>query len=286
MDIRLVKRADIDRNKWNGCVHYANNGDVFGYKWFLDNISKDWAGLVEGDYQSVMPFFWKKNFWGQASIYTPDLIRSLGIYSVHVLSPKRIKLFLEAIPATYKKVNLALNESHNLSKLPGLNVQPQSNTLLLLKDPYEEISEQYKETLISQKLPDGCQMTSSIKPEQIADFYLSHSNDAKSIKKTRSNEMLRIMYNSLHRGVGVGSGIKDAAGNWLAVNFYLLGQGKAISWIPIQSAKGKELGALTFLLDMFIRANAGRPMILDFNGTDPLFEQFGGTKVNYYYVNK
>ena len=59
MEIRFVKKEDIDKIKWNSCVHYAINGNIFGYMWFLDSVSKEWDALVEGDYESVLPLFHK-----------------------------------------------------------------------------------------------------------------------------------------------------------------------------------------------------------------------------------
>ena len=50
MDIRLVPQEEIDKTKWNSCVHYAANGKIFGYKWYLDNVAIDWVGLVVLDY--------------------------------------------------------------------------------------------------------------------------------------------------------------------------------------------------------------------------------------------
>jgi hypothetical protein len=42
MAVRWVKREDIDKVKWNSCVHYAYNGNIFGYVWYLDFIGKSW----------------------------------------------------------------------------------------------------------------------------------------------------------------------------------------------------------------------------------------------------
>ena len=58
----------------NSCVHYAEKGNPFGYLWFLDNISKDWFGIIEDDYHSVMPVFLETNFWGNTIFKSPNLL--------------------------------------------------------------------------------------------------------------------------------------------------------------------------------------------------------------------
>jgi len=52
---RIVPFAEIEKNKWNGTIHYAINGNIFGYYWFLKAVIGEWDAIVEEDYQSVMP---------------------------------------------------------------------------------------------------------------------------------------------------------------------------------------------------------------------------------------
>ena len=71
MTIRFLEREEIDQLKWDSCVHYAVNGNACGYTWFLDNVSENWSGLVEGDYESVFPLVWNKKILGIHQIYQP-----------------------------------------------------------------------------------------------------------------------------------------------------------------------------------------------------------------------
>lgn len=66
MDIRLIPQAEIDRQLYNSCVHFATNGNIYGYQWYLNNTARDWDVLVEGDnYVSVLPLPYGKNWLGQ-----------------------------------------------------------------------------------------------------------------------------------------------------------------------------------------------------------------------------
>ncbi|MEM9823186.1 MAG: hypothetical protein AAF985_19050, partial [Bacteroidota bacterium] len=95
MEVRLVKNEEIDKIKWNSCVHYASPGNVLGYKWYIDSIVKDWDALVEGDFETVLPLIEKKTLFQSKKLYQPSLLKGLGIYSVHLLSAGRIRKMLD-----------------------------------------------------------------------------------------------------------------------------------------------------------------------------------------------
>ena len=40
MDIHLVRREDIDKQLYNSCVHYATNGSIYGYDWYLQRYGE------------------------------------------------------------------------------------------------------------------------------------------------------------------------------------------------------------------------------------------------------
>ncbi|MEM6725303.1 MAG: hypothetical protein AAF598_14780 [Bacteroidota bacterium] len=94
MEIRYLKRDEIDQLKWDSCVHYANNGQVYGYTWYLDNVAEDWDGLVEGDYESVFPLVWNSKIFGIKQLYQPFLSQQLGLFSVNLLSKARLQTFI------------------------------------------------------------------------------------------------------------------------------------------------------------------------------------------------
>ncbi|MFN7117233.1 MAG: hypothetical protein ACK4TA_10570 [Saprospiraceae bacterium] len=267
MEIKFIQNEDIDKVKWNSCVHYANNGNVFGYKWFLDHVAKDWDALVEGDYESVFPLVWRKGFFGGKELHQPPLMRELGLYSINALSARRIESFLQAIPAEYKSVEIVVNEQINLPKEHDFKVIELYNHQMLLTESYETLYEHYTDD-IKEKLATAAANklvpNSNLKPEKIADFYRKYATDRTHLERN-FHALQRIMYNILHRGWGFASGIQDEAGELLAVNFFIYSHNKVLSLIPVESPRGADFGALAFLFDMLLRTHGGRPMILDFN---------------------
>jgi len=267
MNIRLIKQADIDKTKWNSCVHFATNGNVFGYRWFLDNIAKEWDALVEEDYESVMPLIWRENSDGQKEIYQPSLIRESGIYSISLISAARLKAFLDKIPAEYSRINLHLNEGTNHRTDVDFSFEKKWNHQLLVNQSYEKLAANYSDTLkekLGQASDFQLRPSSAIKPEAVADFFKANHPNPSSIEKKYHGSM-RIMYNVLHRGWGFSSAIENKQGDLLAAGFFIFSHGKILTFLASENAEGKEKGALALLYDLLIRTNAGKPVLLDFN---------------------
>ena len=290
MDIRFVKAAEIERPKWDGCVHYAANGNVFGYSWFLNHVAKEWDALIEGDYQSVFPLVWRKGLVRGKELYQPHLMRELGIYSVNLLSEPRIRNFLDAIPEEYRLIDIHLNERNMPPKESGFEVIKKTNHQLLLGDPYEILAERFSEAIRSQIAlaeTDGLIPASSLKPETIAGFYKKHTADRRALNQ-KFHALQRIMYNVLHRGWGFASGVYNDRQDLLAVNFFIYSHGRALSLAPLVSPEGREKGALPFLFDLILRSHAGRPLILDFNteGPDELATGLGAVETPYFRLRR
>ncbi len=283
MDIKYVSREDVDKVKWNSCVHFAANGNIFGYKWYLDCLTKDWGGLIEGDYESVFPVIWATNFWKKKFLYHPLLARELGLFSVNILSPKRLRTFLDKIPPEFGKGVIRLNERNQPIVEWGMRTIDRTNFQLLLNQPYESLAANYQGRMADFERPSGTfKATNNLKPEKIAAFYKQHSVDRRKDKEFKFHALQRIMYNALHRGWGSGSGILDQQGNLQAVNFFLFSHNRAVSLVPVESPAGRRFGALNLLFDLFIQASAGRPLILDFNSSSDRYQDFGAVATRYY----
>ena len=285
MNIKKLAREEIDKTKWNSCVHYANNGNIFGYLWYLDNVAKEWEGLVEGDYESVMPLIGRSKYLGVKELYQPILVRESGIYSIHTLSQKRMKMFYDAIPKEYKLIDVHLNEHHQIleTDFSEATLTSLKNHQLFLNKPYEEIAKSYTDSL-NQRLAVANDrdfvLSNSLKPEKVVDFYKKHSKDRRDLDR-RYHAYLRIMYNILHRGWGGSSGVLDQEGNILAISFFMYSHSKATSLLFASSPEGERLGADVFLYDMMIRTKADTQFILDFNMADDFPLKFGAETTFY-----
>ncbi len=290
MEVRFIKGADIDRNKWNSCVYYAGNGNIFGYKWYLDNVVKEWDAIVEGDYESVLPLISKPGSWiSKSKLYSHPLLRSIGIYSVHVLSEKRIITILDAIPKQLSRGVINFNEG---LKLPPKSIwkskQKHTNAMILLRESYESISGGY-DNFLEQQLErarlKNLIAVNNLKPEVLVDLYRAHDPNWQDV---HYHTYLRIMYNALHRGWGFLSGVKTTNGELQAANFFTISNQRVMSLLPVETNEGKKNGALAMLFDTCIRIQAGKSFVLDFNvQTYGSFEnQFGATESPFWSIEK
>lgn len=287
MNIQLVKHQDLDKQKWDSCVHYATRGNVYGYWWYLTNTVKEWDALVEGDYESVFPLFPL-----DGSILTsPDTIKEIGIYSINVLSMARVKAFLEAIPKSYQQYNFMLNGGVNWPTDFGVQPKIVYNHQLLLNEDYDTLEKNYL-PVVEEKMDlarENCLiLNSNLKPEKVADFYRIHTRDKTININHNFHAYQRIMYNALHRGNGFASGVMNKKQEYLACGFFIFSHGKIMRLISNVSPRGIEMGANTLLFDMLIRGNAGRPVLLDFNSfTENSFaKNFGAKSVPQYRVER
>jgi len=203
-EVRFVKQEDIDKTKWNSCVHYAARGHLYGYMWYLNNVAREWDALVEGDYETVFPLFKKQQFGRRASLYQPDLVRETGIYSNHILSVKRIEKMLKAIPKEYGNIDLVLNEGVKPPPNLGFDISTQVNHQIFLKVSYEELAEKYSDEVkseLAKAMKNDLIITSNVKPEKIAEFYKKYTKEKdKKVVEKNFHAYQRIMYNALHRG--------------------------------------------------------------------------------------
>ncbi len=267
MAIKWVKREEIDKVKWNSCIHYAYNGNVFGYLWFLDFIGKSWSALVEDDYQAVMPLIFRPGL-NKLEVFQPNFIRELGVFSYAPLNANRVNLFFEAIPEVYRLINMRVSEECKPADNHGFIVKEHTNHVFSLLQTYEVLANRYSpafKNALDRALTHKLQSSESITPEQFAAFFEKNGKGKRSQREKDKHALLRIMYNVLHRGWGFLSGITDENGELFAADFYITSHSRIMSLAPVISKNGEALGAAAMQFDFLMRTNAGKPLLFDFN---------------------
>jgi hypothetical protein len=295
LEVRLIKRAEIDKLKWDSCVHYASNGNIYGYTWYLDSVADNWDGLVEGDYESVFPLIWNDKLLGNKQLYQPFLAQQTGIYSIHMLSQKRMNVFIEAIPRAYKKIVVHLNERNILKAAAGFHITPRTNFVLDLNKPYEELAANYsnnhKRNLKKARNFDNV-INGNIKPEKLMALYKEHQGvKIEGFKEDSYHAAHRVIYNALHRGKGFMSGIQNKNGEWLAAAFLTMSHRRMTLLFPTTTPLGREQSTMHLLIDLMIQSNANKPMVLDFEGSSVetiarFYQGFGATDHPYFQLTK
>ena len=259
MDIRIIQREDIDKVKWNSCVHYAEKGNPFGYLWFLDNISKDWFGIVEDDYHSVMPVFKSKNFWGKTKFASPELLPFFQLYSVNVLSFKRVKAIMDLALTEVSGLDLKnafvgfldpeqAKIKQSKHEIDILNIG--TNYTALLNDFSEELK------AVEHNLALDKYTLNSIKIEEAAEFMASSHR----LKDKEKYTLMRLFYNAQQRQLGQVFALQDTNREILGLDFYFFSHGKMISFLPSITKAGKAINAEAIIFTRLLKRFAGQPL--------------------------
>lgn len=265
--------AEIEKNKWNGTVHYSPNGNPFGYFWYLKAVVSEWGAIIEDEYESVMPVFCDKLTRSQYRLLT-----EVGPYSMNQLNSTRVKFIYELLQKHNHSSRVSLMPE-TISRLPDESYLQENKVVFSGMMSYEKVRENYSDAL--KRFLDGkdasedVKVISGIKPEDIV-ANLKEPADYK-------NALLRIMYNAMHRGIGFSSGITSKkSGKQLAVSFFIASH-NAIYELTSHKNGGKQYRQLIF--DLLLRTNAEKPnKIYAYQHKDELFEMGMDTEP-YYYVN-
>lgn len=77
--MEFLLRKDIDAQKWDARIESDSIENIFCYSWYLDAVAKNWGAFVVGDYESIFPVPFSKNF-SVKSLYQPSFTRELDIF--------------------------------------------------------------------------------------------------------------------------------------------------------------------------------------------------------------
>lgn len=292
MEIRLLKRDEIEDKVWNGCVHFAVNAMPYAYTWYLDNVAEEWEGLVMGNYKAVMPLVFKRKF-GVDYLYQPFFTQQLGVFTSLPITKNLVNKFIDFIPKKYQYIDINLNEINDISE--NEQISKRTNHFLDLNLDYALLKANYsKNTLRKLKKAENNDLLiiNNIKPEKFVEFYLKHTaSKVKNFDEKHQYTMLRIIYKALSYQTGALVGIADKNQELLAVNFLLFHPTRIINLLPSSSPEGNKQDAMVFLINHLFQRNANQRKIFDFEGSmipgvAQFYKGFGAEEINYYRLKR
>lgn len=277
MTIQLLSPEEIDTVKWNSCVHFATQPGFFGYIWYLNAVSRDWVGLVEGDYETVLPLFYSRDWLGRKVFVQPTHLAPSGPFSQHVMSRPRVLALLRALPPRTRNLLLAWEGQVGLAEVEDT---PVSRLLLPLYKDFTTLRDAFSPE--NQEETDW--VVSSPSPEAVTDFWYQHT-PRYGARDADRHRLRRIFYQAMHRGQAFSSGISRPSGELLAAALFVFSH-QYIFRLASAAAPGQEgQQALTALYRNIIQTHAGKHLMIDFNG-DKAGKGFGATELHYTRVEK
>ncbi len=271
--LRYIKQQDIDTTKWDDCIRRSSNGLIYAESVYLNHMADHWDGIVEGDYEAVMPVTWRRKL-GIRYIYQPSFFQQGGIFSLQPVSPATTAAFLQFAAEKIKFAECTLNYQCGI---PAGNtffeISQRNNYILPLLYSYRTIYKQYP-VYIQQRLKrlrkfplqyeksddyaSAIKLYQGLYQERLPSF---------SNKDYRQFEKLCTVYAGIDRLL-VRNVTHTASGEILAVVLLLKDDHRLYNMASSILPEGKKLLANYFLYDQLIEEFAGSGLILDFEGSD------------------
>lgn len=287
--IRYIKHHDIDRSKWDDCIRSAVNSRIYAFSWYLDlTAGTQWDALADDDYRSVCPLPFRRK-WGISYIFTPFFIQQLGIFSKETLDQKTQNDFLDAIPSSYKLIELNLNTG-NTPDDATFTYAANRNFELTLHHPYDVLRNQYSENLkrnLKKALGENLKIVPGNSPYQVIELFRNERGKLVHHWRDLEYQSFKNLTNrcsEIHKTVILSAFNKE--NKFIAGAVFFVTETRAVFIFSATGSQAKAGGAMAAIIDTFIRENAGKPLILDFEGSnDPglarFYAGFGAEETQY-----
>jgi hypothetical protein len=287
--IRYVTNGDIDRKRWDTCIAESYNGMIYACSWYLDILCPgQWDALIGDDYHSVFPLPYRKKA-GISYIYTPFFIQQLGVFSQDQLTGAQVDHFLDAIPKSFRLIELNLNVQ-NVAASKGYSFVTNMNHELNLGQDYEQIRMNYSENLVRNLKKATNNAVSVNRDESIEPVIaLFRAEKGREVKHWRNREydlFRRLLNICKERGSLEVRGAYTGKGHFAAGIIFLRTDRRVIFLFSGTGEVARETGAMPWLIDNYIREYAGRNILLDFEGSNDeglarFYKSFGAKQTTY-----
>ncbi len=283
--IRHFKHSEIDLQKWDECIAQSTYGLVYALSWYLDIVSPEWEALVEDDYKAVMPLTWKKKF-GVRYLRQPFFSQKLGAFSRDEMSDKRLGEFMSKAQSLFSFAEINLNASNDLA-----DARRHDNFELSLAKGYEQLAASYHENTrrnLLRALKNNLEIVADVDVEKVISLFDSDRRQSLDSFDDSSYSVLRcLVEEAIRRGNGFVRGVASGGTNDVVTAAVFLNYGNKITFVfSGNSIEGKNMQAMTFLVDSVIKQYSDTEFLLDFEGSDNeglarFYRGFGSESVKY-----
>ncbi len=267
-NIQYVKHSGIDKIKWDQCIDKAGNCLIYACSFYLDTMCRHWDALVLNDYEMVMPLTWN-NKYGVRYLYQPFLTAQLGVFGNNI-SEKMVGEFIRLARLNFRYIDISLNPKNTSSALKEFSTG-RSNYVLELNKPYETIFQQYNENIqrnIKKAAQLGCYAQKNIEVEKVIELAVQQMK-SQGNKGGENVNRFRELFQYLHqKQMATTYGIISADNELLASGVFFFSHNRAYYILVGNNPNSKSTGASHALIDAFIKDNAGKNILLDFEGSD------------------
>ncbi len=246
----------------------ADNSLIYGYSFYLDSMAHYWDALVLNDYEAVMPLTWNKKY-GIYYLYQPFFTACLGVFGKN-LTADMLNDFLLAIPKKFKYWDIYLNYE-NRFHLKQFPLYDRVNYVLSLNDSYENLFAKFRINL-RRNIKKAAQLNCTIQPNiDVGEVIALAREQGKNFSTASIEDYSRFekLYHYLHARQQANTyGVYLPSGQLVASCVILFCKNRAYYILVGNHPNGKTIGASHALINAFIKDNAGKDLLLDFEGSD------------------
>lgn len=267
--INIISSNKIDAVKWNACVAANDTGLIYAQYSYLNTICTNWAGIVIGNYQAIMPIPWRKKM-GIKYFYVPAFIQQLGfIGNTAGLTPNEIFQLIQSVAKTgdllFNYKNEWIISNHYYHK--------KNNFTIPLSQDYQSIASKYSKDLIKnlhKAAKANCQYLHDTDiSTAIALFQLQYGNRFKHITPLdfKKFEQLCLLFQQNQQClIRI---IKDSTSEKTLATALLLKDNKRLYLVMNSTTiDGRKLSANHLLIDQLLKEFSNQSIIFDFEGSN------------------
>lgn len=295
MKIQYLRHKDIDFEKWDNCIDHAINALPYAYSWYLNITAEEqWDALVIDDYKAVFPLPFKNRVVFK-QIYQPFFVQQLGLFYTDAALANHLHYCVEQIPSAFRKMQLQLNTFNEMSS-SFVKVKQKITHHIDLHKPYESLLSAYavnnKRNVKKAMKANLNTVTLNTANELIAFRKKYLAEELAGVQNDNDLERLRkLLEKALSLNKGFIKGVVDEHNQLLALCFILKSNNMLIYLSAVSSEKGKELNAMSLLIDGIIQQYANTDFIFDFEGSmipglARYYKGFGGVEKNFPVIQK
>ncbi|MBK7128525.1 MAG: GNAT family N-acetyltransferase [Crocinitomicaceae bacterium] len=275
--MKLILSKDIDQEKWNRRIANWSGENIFMYTWYLDAVCNNWGGLVEGDYETILPISFTSRLGIKQFVQAP-FTREYDI----VGDQYNWEQALQFLSKEFKTIRFR-NGSAEILK----NKKLRRHQFLSLLAGIDEVKKNYSTN--AKRILKKCQnfkIEESFEPEILLELFKKYV--APKIETITSKDIRflhRLMLAAIQNKSGELLLVKEQ-NEIVAGGFFLKDKNRITYLKGAGSESAKKAGALYFLIDQAIVRYQNYGM-LDFGGSDiapvaEFYHKFGSTDRVYY----
>ncbi|NCP21351.1 MAG: hypothetical protein CO023_00570 [Flavobacteriales bacterium CG_4_9_14_0_2_um_filter_35_242] len=276
----------IDKRKYDACIKNAPQAKVYAFSWYLDCVAQNWDVLVLNDYEAVMPLPHKKKY-GVNYIFQPFWIQHLGIFSTITLTEVDLNAFIAHIPKKFKLIDYNINFKSNFES-------PKVNYILPLYEDYKCLFKNFskgRKSSISQAQKSGIVIKESEDFQVIIELFKQNRG-----LNIRLSERAYIQLDLLLKQAQFFKCLKitiaySDKNRLLGGAFFILSNKRITYLFSAINQQGRDLQAMSLILNTMIKRHAKSGEVLDFEGSmltgvAAFIKSFGTQQELYYHLKK